>query len=273
MATTHHDKLRLHLANTLLLSAVLLITACADSVTGNEEELELPDEIDFIIFEGDTLNPAPHIVYVGAYEFNFWDEDRPDGAFPDNMLFLMTTTENDPGLGSVMNARYTIPENDYAGSDSQNIGFPYRNESRTRINGLGEDGIGIINTGRNRELGDVVLALNTQGMHQVDVRWTGGTLRPNSRIYNLRMQYRVGMEEAFQDVLVDGEPVEYQRHNDENHVQDFGPIRLPEAVNDQEYVQIRWKYYHTGERISEDSGARAMLRLDNIRVEGAKINP
>ena len=42
----------------------------------------------------------------------------------------------------------------------------------------------------------------------------------------------------------------------------LGPVTLPAAANGQPYVQLRWRYYF----VSGTSGARAQLRLDDIRV-------
>ncbi|HQO49520.1 MAG TPA: T9SS type A sorting domain-containing protein [Bacteroidales bacterium] len=48
-------------------------------------------------------------------------------------------------------------------------------------------------------------------------------------------------------------------------------------VEDQAYVQLRWKYYYTGQQLDPNSGSRDMLRLDDVVVStvtmGVEENP
>ncbi|NLY43447.1 MAG: hypothetical protein GX066_05670, partial [Clostridiaceae bacterium] len=160
-----------------------------------------------------------------------------------------------PGLEDEMTAPYCNEE-----------ALAYRNTRRTRMNGLNEDGVAFINTGRGADLGAAVLALNTTGMKNVKVSWTGGTVLPNSRIYAIILQYRVGKTGPFINVMQDGKPVEYVRNETEGHSQRFSDILLPEEVNDKPHVELRWKYYIK----EQGSGARAQLRLDDIFVTAEK---
>ena len=63
-----------------------------------------------------------------------------------------------------------------------------------------------------------------------------------------------------------GNFVEYHRNEQAGHEQDFGPIYLPQELNNQPYVQLRWKYYFTGQQLDPGSGQRDELRLDNVFV-------
>src|SRR5690625_5908037 len=96
---------------------------------------------------------------------------------------------------------------------------------------------------------------------------TSGTKAANSRIYHLPLQYRTGNDGEFTD-LVDGQgnPAEY-RPQDENHTRTFGPLPLPQELMGQERVELFWRYYYTGERMSEESGQRSEITLSNIFVE------
>lgn len=67
---------------------------------------------------------------------------------------------------------YHIPAGEYHEEDIHSIGFPYRLNRRSRINGLGSKGISFINTGRNRDLGAAVLAIDTRGLKDITVEWT-----------------------------------------------------------------------------------------------------
>lgn len=203
--------------------------------------------------------PEPWVVSNCAYVFDYWPEEAEVGTFPDHMAFVYMD-EDDPGLE--------------AGIEGFTDGV-YHLDSRTRINGLGEDGFSFINTGNadgnpgypGRRLGGALLGISTLDVDELFVRWEGGTVTPNSRVYNLRLQYRIGDEGAFFDLLDDdGNPVEYQRNEEEGHAEVIGPVALPSDAMDQPYVQLLWRYYHTGEQLDDDSGARDQLRVGHIVV-------
>ncbi|TVR45132.1 MAG: hypothetical protein EA425_18505, partial [Puniceicoccaceae bacterium] len=203
-----------------------------------------PDEADL-----QDRTPPPHDLSSGPYTFSFWSEDAPAGTYPPHMIFEQTSG-GDPGLAVEMDGFWTLP---------------YDLASRSRINGLGPDGIAFINTANAQDhpeagfLGSAILALDTRGQDHLQVTWTGGTVTPNNRTYALRLQYRLGDEGPFHDVPG---PAEYLRHELAGHQEVIGPVLLPAALEDRPYVQLRWKYYH----VSGDSGPRAQLRLDDILV-------
>ncbi len=204
--------------------------------------------------------PSAHPLNDGVFSFDAWSPDEPAGSYPQHMLFVQSA-ESDTGIATPLDYAYRIPPGDAA--DPQDIGFPYRAESRTRINGLEDDGISFINTGRGRDLGGALLALDTRGVEYAPVNWLAGTVLPNERVYAIRLQYRVGMEGEFSDLHHDnGEPVEYVRNATPGHVMAMASVLLPPEALGEEYVQVLWRYY----RVSGDSGPRAQLRLDDIRV-------
>lgn len=205
--------------------------------------------------------PAAHELAAGAFAFGAWASDQPAGTYPEHMLFLQSA-QSDPTLGTPLEYAYRIPLAD--ASVPADADFPYAATSRTRLNGLGTNGLAFINTGRGRDLGGALLALDTRGVSNAPVSWLGGTVLTNVRIYAIRLQYRVGATNAFADVLdSEGQPVEYVRNAANGHEQTLGPVQLPAAALDQEYVQLLWRYY----LVSGASGARAQLRLDEIGVD------
>lgn len=206
--------------------------------------------------------PAAQTLRLGAFRFGAWSPEYPDYTFPGSMLFLQSDV-TDPGLGQALDYAYFFPHDDYQTVDAGVIGYPYKATARTRINGLGEAGISFINSGRERDLGGALVALDTTGLDAVRVNWLAGTVLQNFRRYAIRLQYRVGIDGAFADVLAAGQPVEYVVQTD-GHTQDFGPIELPAEAANQPYVQLLWRYYF----IDVTSGARAQLRLDDITVSG-----
>lgn len=222
------------------------------------------------VFTGDRMNPPAHKLSTGPYEFKDWSSTHPEGVFPEHMIFQQSDG-SDPTLTTEMTDPYFIPfisadNNDYHADDQDKFGFPYALTGRTRIEGLGDDGIAFINTGRGRDLGTAVLALDTRDVEQVEIDWTGETLFANSRVYHIRLQYRTGLLDTWRDVLDrEGELVEYRRSESAGDYR-FDSIPLPSDAYGLPYVQLRWKYYFTGIRLSEDSGQRDKLRLDDILV-------
>ena len=220
------------------------------------------------------IHPQAFPLKNGSYTFDYWDPNEPEGSFPEHMLFVQGE-EDDALIDSPLPFAYNIPPNDYASGDQGNIGFPYRNESRTRINGLWDDGISFINTGRGRDLGAAILAIDTREVPDFDFLWKAGTMRVNSRVYHLRLQFRTGIGKPWRNWVGDaGQPVEYQRHTNAGHHQTFQDLPMPGDILDHEYVQIRWLYYFTGERLDPNSGARDMLSLNKIHIgtEGPSQN-
>ena len=210
--------------------------------------------------------PEPWKLSENDFLFDFWSPDEPEGSFPPSMIFLQTN-ETDPVLTTPLLDAYHIPEDEYAEEDAEHIGFPYRNTRRTRINGLGTDGISLINTGRDRDLGAVVLSLNTEGLEGILLDWKASTLLANSRVYHLRLQYRTGLNMPWNDWLDDdGYGLEYKRNSESGHVESFEQISLPDYMLNKSGLQIRWFYYYTGERLSQESGARDMLALNKVRL-------
>lgn len=207
--------------------------------------------------------PRAHELAAGAFAFGEWDPELPEKSYPEHMLFLQSD-QNDTALDTSLLYAYFIAHDDYHANDADKIGFPYKLTGRTRINGLGTNGVAFINTERGRDLGGALLALDTRGVTNAPVSWIGGTVLTNVRIYAIRLQYRVGATNAFADVLDgEGQPVEYLRNATNGHAQAMGPVPLPAAALGQEYVQLLWRYY----LVTGTSGARAQLRLDEIDVD------
>ncbi len=218
-----------------------------------------------VFFEVSLLQyPEAALLAENSLVFNAWEPESAEGTFPANMLFVQSQ-KNDPELPDVLQDAYFIPASDYAEADMANIGFPYKNTSRTRINGLGEDGISFINTGRERDLGAAVAAISTIGLPKVAVGFTASTLIANSRTYNLRVQYKIGVDGEWKEID-ESNPVEYKRTENIGVEKIFKNILLPDETANQQYVLVRWKYYYTGVRLSDVSGARDMIRLDDIEI-------
>src|SRR5690606_3874538 len=131
-----------------------------------------------------SANPFPRANEVAncGFEFTSWSDASPAGSFPEAMAFVYMA-EEDPGFSASI-------EGLTSGA--------YSLSSKTRINGMGTEGISFINTGSGNtgypaaKLGGALLALNTQGLDNLELQFTAGTVKANSREYNLSLQYRVG---------------------------------------------------------------------------------
>ena len=199
--------------------------------------------------------------------FDYWDPNEPEGNFPSNMLFLQSK-QNDPTPASEFTIAYSIPDDDYAEEDLENLGFPYKNQRRTRINGLNSNGISFINTGRGRDVGAALVAINTQELERGYLSWKASTIRANSRVYHIRLQYRVGIDSSWENWKDEaGQPIEYKRSSIEGHSFLFENLELPHKILHHPYIQLRFLYYFTGQVISQTDGSRDMLALNHVSIQ------
>jgi hypothetical protein len=207
-----------------------------------------------------TFQVAHPLLSGGPYVFSEWAGTAAASRYPKAMR-LYQTDVLDPGLTAEMTSPWTLP---------------YNLTSRSRINGLGSDGLAFLNTGSVQTtpgagfVGAAVVALDTTGTQDIRVTWKGGTMVPNERDYGIRLQYRVGDSGTFVDVLGPGDvPVEYLRNVAAGHTQVIGPVSLPVAAENQPLVELRWKYYFR----SGITGSRPQLRLDDIQITAGPVMP
>lgn len=205
------------------------------------------------LFDG---KPSSYNLSSCEYRFERFAPTTPAGTYPPNMHFV-SMNQAEPTLAATFALADTVTG-------------AYNLTSSTRINGLGNDGIAFINTGGApagyvaTSLGGAVLALRTVGLSEASVQWTGGTVTPNSRQYNIRLRYRVGTTGPFTDLTDENNnPVEYVRNATAGHSQVIGPVALPATLLNKPYVQLLWQYYYRG---VGTSGARDQLRIDDIIV-------
>lgn len=212
----------------------------------------------FVPQDDDGAEPPidPWHMVQGDFTFSSWSATEQAGTYPAHMMFYQATVA-DPTLTSEFNEAWTLP---------------YNLSNRSRLNGLGDQGLGFINTANAQEegggwLGAAVVGLNTSGTAQLYAGWRGGTVLPNSRVYNIRLQYRISPNDNFEDVLdSNGEPVQYERNSSAGHSSYIGPVELPQAILNRSYAELRWVYYYTGVRLDSESGQRSKLRLADIRI-------
>ncbi|MCC5917713.1 MAG: CotH kinase family protein [Cryomorphaceae bacterium] len=208
---------------------------------------------------GIVCGPEPHVLANCPYVFDNWPSQSQAGDTPYHIQFVYFD-ENDPSDQAVI-----------AGETNG----AYNLTSRTRIIGLNDDGLALINTGNSQgnpgfpgtRLGGIILNLNTENMNRGFVQWVGGTLEYNAREYRIRLQYRLGSSGPwinFPDS--NGNPVEYIPNATLNHSEVIGPYPIPTDLVGRECIQLMWRYYHTGNRRSTANGTRDFLRIDDIIV-------
>ncbi len=215
--------------------------------------------VDYVVNVG--IHPTAFALRNNKFTFTEWSPDEPDFSYPENILFVQSEI-SDPGLYDPMSFPYFIPHNNYHFEDLQHIGFPYSNSYLTRINGLDEDGISFVNTGEGRDVGGLLLALDTRLVTFADLNWVGQTLMKNDRIYALRVQYRTDINDPFTTLLYKSAPLEYIS-SETGDAMEFEDIPLPTVLLDKPYVQLLWKYYLVG----GTSGERAQIRLDDVFIQ------
>lgn len=237
-----------------------------DDLYGNEITI-YPGEINHItaIFKERKISEIKsHLLLSGDYKFSEWSENEPANTYPESMAFVFMS-DLDPDLKSTISG----------------VTFgTYNHNSRTRINGLGVDGFSFVNTSNlegnpgypGRRLGGAILSLNTQRQGSTMVEWVGGTVNPGSRIYHLRLQYRIGNEGRFHNVIDRfGHVVEYHRSDQPGHSKLIGPVQLPPETDNRTEVQLLWRYYYTEVRENEESGQRSQLNISRISVSSQPL--
>lgn len=207
-------------------------------------------------------NPVPFNLTGGSYTFTSWDSASPAGTFPPNMIFHFVPSNQVAPF-------YTDGSSDYD--------CDYNHTKRPRINGLLGDGISILTTSSSqynncdsgaagsRFMGVVMVSLNASGRGNISIQWKGETLlpgdgSPNPRIWNLRLQYRIGNSGLYTDVPG---PVEYIASTAAGAPLTLGPTILPSDCWNQPIVQVRWIYFESS---TGASGSRPKLRLDEIEI-------
>ncbi|MCO5247374.1 MAG: CotH kinase family protein [Chitinophagales bacterium] len=207
-------------------------------------------------------NPEAVKIDVCPYEFAEWNKKQEIGTYPGNMAFYYTRYPDSRANGALEGIMDSIL---------------YDYSSKTRINGLGAKGLSLINTATANDyyyqtrLGAVGVAFNTIDIPGATVQFTVGTVKPQSKQYGIRLQYRFSDKgEVFDLKDKNGNIVEYIANDFADHQQTF-KIELPQDFMGRKYVQLLWRYYFTGVQRFEDSKQRDELRIDDIIIKQNEI--
>jgi hypothetical protein len=210
-----------------------------------------------------STNPVAFNLATGIYDMSQWDSLSLAGTFPPNMIFH-TTNNSNPLLV------YNQLVNNW------NCG--YNLNARSRIKGLGGDGISFINTGspqydncssgtaiNNSFMGAALLALNTSNSSNITMSFKLGMVTQGNgviqRVCNIRLQYRLDSISTFNDYNPITEYTSLGKLNGDFQSYSF---MLPSLFENQSYVQFRWLYYL--DTTVAGSGTRPELRVDDIHI-------
>lgn len=215
-------------------------------------------------------NPEPFDLNSGPYTFNEWDETSEPGTYPENMMFHIFSN-GDPILAEE-------PVGDWV--------CRYDIESRSRIVGLFDAGVGFINTGNTQDdqdrcgngpddvggyVGTAVVSLNATGREDINLSFTLGIVsqgggEPTPRECAMTLQYRVGAGATWMNL---DDPIVFSSAGREpGEFETYQDILLPSMCNNQPLVQVRWKYYFVE---ANDGGSRPMLRLDDVEISSSEL--
>jgi len=207
--------------------------------------------------------PPPFELVGCPFELSYWAKDTAGADYPASVAFVNTKYPDSRSQGEIYNYL-------------EDIAFDHT--SRTRINGLNERGLSFVNTTNANNnyqatrLGGMVLGLNTKDVRHATVEWTSETIKANSKAYNIKLQYRIGDSGPFIDLKDDrNRVIEYKRSEITGVEQKIGPFNLPAQIMNQPYVQILFRYYHTGQQLNSNSEARDEIRIDDIVVKQRAI--
>jgi len=221
--------------------------------------------------------PIPNVGYNLSsgtpYSFTEWPASSTIGSYPANST-LLTTFRTQPTEWAT---RYNAPNG--------RVGIwlcPYNLTGRSRFVGLDSRGIQFILTGSGQNLlcntalpQDTIesrpfafnLGLNTNNISEAVVRYTvqvtqlgDGTI---PRQASLALGYRTNLTDTFR--LVPGATIfsTVGRAANDSIVSTVG---LPDNLLGQDLLQLAWIYYLP--TITDASGSRPYIRLDNISVTG-----
>ena len=141
----------------------------------------------------------------------------------------------------------------------------------SRIAALGRDGVSFLNTDLphpDQNVGfanSLVVALDTLDVSSGTISWIAETLKSGGIDYGLRLQYRLGAENPFQNFPnVPNNELLFSASSGTTETKRFEGIPLPLEVLGQSRVELRWIYDRIGPSLQ--GGIRPEIRLDDIVI-------
>lgn len=211
-----------------------------------------------------SSDPTPIALANDNYTFNTWSATAATGTYPAHTVFQYTTEASPSLIG------YPLSGDWHCGYDLA---------SRPRFNGLDNQGVSFINTGsaqyddcvsgtnaNNVFVGGIVAAVNTQNIDSAKMEYTVQVLTlgdgTTPRHYEVRLQYRTGLNEDFRDLTT---PVAFSSENKTALDTARVSFNLEQDMLNKANVQFRWLYYDL--KVAGSGGTRPSFRLDDVSIK------
>jgi hypothetical protein len=212
----------------------------------------------FIIVTSSKLYAQEYIVlYDSSFSFNGFANGSVT-AYP-NYLSSNSNNEGNLGSGIIYN---NLPFKLSLNQNGVNIN---NNVTRNEIN----NGISLKGNGA-RMHSSVLLNLNTYKTDSVILNFTCAQITSVANFANsVRVQYRTDTSSNFQDLIINGNVVQYNAGlNNTNPIQTFSNLLLPQNLWNQKTLQLRWLYFRSAGSANAQINNRDRIRIDDISVSG-----
>lgn len=202
----------------------------------------------FILYCLDNFSqtiPKAFVLNDSNYKFTYWDENSQAGTYPQSMA-LWQTKIKDAKLEDSLDSDWVLP---------------YNLSSKSRINGVNDDGLVFVNTSLANDSaafnGAAVIAINTNNCKNIRINWKCYIKIPGEREYSIELLFKTKNDKDF----IRTSQI-FRSSNPDSMYQYFSYI-LPDSLNNREDVLLCWRYYYSG---IEDAGSRPQLGIDEINI-------
>lgn len=207
--------------------------------------------ISFVVFILSCLDilsqtiPPYYRLIDSNYHFIQWNENSPAATYPQNMVFWQTKVK-DARIDDSLDSDWILP---------------YNLSSKSRINGLNQDGFVFVNTSLANDSGAfngaAVIGLNTIDCYNIRINWKCFINIPGEREYSIELLYKTDSDRDFIRT--------YQifRSSNPDSMYQLISFMLPDSLNNKSKVLLCWRYYYSG---IDDAGSRPQLGLDEIHI-------
>jgi hypothetical protein len=188
--------------------------------------------------------PEPINLISNNYKFDYWNENSSHGEFPEYTMFLQTLDNKQSSLSAnTKHYSYFYPEEN---KDVEYSQFPYSQTSGSHFRGLNEEGILLTNMDANRQVSNVLIAIDTRFLDDIYLSWEAKTRKQITGTSAIRLQYRIGIDKYWEN-LKDRKNnyFEYKSESNNSNVTIFEDYLLPDYLMEKKYVQLRWILYDT----------------------------
>jgi hypothetical protein len=195
------------------------------------------------------------------YYFDNWSSDSDFMTYPEHMIFLQTD-ESHPDDKTVTTRAYPsdsdiLPEN-----------LPYQRNSGSRVTGLGDRGVSMMNDNTSRGIAGAAISVDSRDVEYLYLRYLLETIEVNEVAYGLKIQYRTDLSEPFEDLVIQDLDLTFDSDNNTD-IERFGYFPLPDFLKGEKFLQLMWRFYPLDP--PETYGKGAEIRLDEIALINSEV--